>query len=78
MTADETDSAVIAASLDRSERFEAIFDRHSRVIYRYLRRRVGAELADELTAETFFRALVCGGNLTAVMPRRCRGYTASP
>ena len=53
----ETDGEVIASSLDRPERFEVIFDRHAASIYRYLRRRVGDQLAEELTAETFTRAL---------------------
>lgn len=53
----ETDGELIASSLDRPERFEAIFDRHAVSIYRYLRRRVGAQLAEDLTAETFTRAL---------------------
>lgn len=57
----ETDGDLIAASLARPERFEAIFDRHAASIYRYLRRRVGDQLAEELTAETFTRALRARG-----------------
>jgi len=53
----KTDGELIAAALERPERFEAIFDRHAVSIYRYLRRRVGDQLAEELTAETFTRAL---------------------
>jgi RNA polymerase sigma-70 factor (ECF subfamily) len=59
--ASQTDAEVIASSLDRPERFEAIFDRHAVAIYRYLRRRVGDQLADELTAETFTRAIHARG-----------------
>jgi RNA polymerase sigma factor (sigma-70 family) len=51
-----SDRDVIASSLERPECFEAIFDRHATTIYRYLRRRVGAMLAEELLAETFARA----------------------
>jgi RNA polymerase sigma factor (sigma-70 family) len=51
-----SDRDVIASSRERPECFEAIFDRHGRTIYRYLRRRVGAALAEELAAETFARA----------------------
>jgi RNA polymerase sigma factor (sigma-70 family) len=51
-----SDRRLIAASLDRPERFEGVFERHAPAIYRYLRRRVGKELAEELTAETFLRA----------------------
>jgi RNA polymerase sigma factor (sigma-70 family) len=51
-----SDRDVIASSLDRPEAFEAVFERHSAAIYRYLRRRVGTALAEELTAEAFARA----------------------
>jgi RNA polymerase sigma factor (sigma-70 family) len=51
-----SDREVIASSRERPECFEAVFDRHGGTIYRYLRRRVGAALAEELTAETFARA----------------------
>lgn len=51
-----SDRDVISSSLERPECFEAVFDRHATAIYRYLRRRVGAALAEELTAETFARA----------------------
>jgi RNA polymerase sigma-70 factor (ECF subfamily) len=48
-----SDAAVIATSLGDPERFAEIFDRHFAEIDRYLARRVGASLADELAAETF-------------------------
>jgi RNA polymerase sigma factor (sigma-70 family) len=51
-----SDGQLITSSLERPEHFEAVFERHAPVIYRYLRRRVGEELAEELTAETFLRA----------------------
>jgi RNA polymerase sigma factor (sigma-70 family) len=51
-----SDRDVIASSRERPECFEAVFDRHGGTIYRYLRWRVGAALAEELTAETFARA----------------------
>ena len=51
-----SDRDVIDSSIERPERFEAVFDRHATAIYRYLRRRVGVALAEELTAETFARA----------------------
>lgn len=56
MAVAKSDGEVIAASLDRPARFEAIFDRHAASVHRYLRRRVGDALAEELTAETFMRA----------------------
>jgi RNA polymerase sigma factor (sigma-70 family) len=50
------DSAVIRASLAEPERFAPLFDRHAPVIYRYLARRAGREVAGDLTAETFLAA----------------------
>jgi RNA polymerase sigma factor (sigma-70 family) len=47
------DGDVIVSSFERPECFEAVFDRYATTIYRYLRRRVGEALAEELTAETF-------------------------
>jgi RNA polymerase sigma-70 factor, ECF subfamily len=51
-----TDAELIAASLDEAERFGLVFDRHFAEIHRYLHRRVGRELADDLAAETFVAA----------------------
>jgi RNA polymerase sigma-70 factor, ECF subfamily len=48
-----TDADVIAASLHDAARFGEIFDRHYADINRWLARRVGASMADELTAEVF-------------------------
>ena len=49
---ESTDAAVIAASLDDPACFSELFDRHARVIFRYLVRRVGPE-ADDLLGEVF-------------------------
>jgi RNA polymerase sigma-70 factor (ECF subfamily) len=43
----------LARSLKEPRAFESIFDRHFDAVYRYLYRRVGPDLADELAAETF-------------------------
>jgi RNA polymerase sigma-70 factor (ECF subfamily) len=51
-----TDAELIAASLEEADRFGLVFDRHFAVIHRYLHRRVGAALADDLAAETFVAA----------------------
>jgi RNA polymerase sigma factor (sigma-70 family) len=51
-----TDAEVIGASRSDPPRFAEIFDRHFAALHRYLRRRVGKDLADELAAETFARA----------------------
>jgi RNA polymerase sigma-70 factor (ECF subfamily) len=48
-----TDAEVITASLSDAVRFGEIFDRHFAEIDRYLARRVGTTLADDLAAETF-------------------------
>jgi RNA polymerase sigma factor (sigma-70 family) len=51
-----TDAKAIAASLSEPRAFVDVFDRHFDAIHRYLRRRVGDAIADELTAETFAQA----------------------
>jgi RNA polymerase sigma-70 factor (ECF subfamily) len=48
-----TDAEVIAASLTHEARFGEVFERHFAAIDRYLARRIGAALADDLAAETF-------------------------
>jgi RNA polymerase sigma-70 factor (ECF subfamily) len=52
----DTDARAISRSLSEPECFEVVFDRHFASIHRYLRGRVGAELAQELAAETFLQA----------------------
>jgi len=52
---DAPDEALIRRSLQNSECFAVIFDRHARAIYRYLSRRVGPA-ADDLLGETFLAA----------------------
>jgi RNA polymerase sigma factor (sigma-70 family) len=48
-----SDATAIAASLEAPQAFGAVFDRHHQRIHRYLARRLGTDLADELAAETF-------------------------
>lgn len=48
-----TDAAAITASLHDPARFEVVFLRHFGAIHRYLHRRAGRELADDLAAQTF-------------------------
>jgi RNA polymerase sigma factor (sigma-70 family) len=43
-------------SLEQPTAFAAVFDRHFDAIHRYLHRRAGVDLADELAAETFLIA----------------------
>jgi RNA polymerase sigma-70 factor, ECF subfamily len=48
-----SDAEYLARSLHEPTAFEPIFDRHFGEVHRYLHRRAGRELADELAAETF-------------------------
>jgi RNA polymerase sigma-70 factor (ECF subfamily) len=48
-----SDAAAIAESLHSPGAFAGVFTRHHPAIHRYLARRLGAEQADELAAETF-------------------------
>jgi RNA polymerase sigma-70 factor, ECF subfamily len=48
-----SDAECLARSLNEPTAFELIFDRHFGAVHRYLHRRAGRDLADELTAETF-------------------------
>ncbi|WP_327086376.1 RNA polymerase sigma factor [Nonomuraea sp. NBC_01738] len=50
------DSTLIAQSLSEPESFAALFDRHADEIHRYAARRLGAELAEDVTGEVFLVA----------------------
>lgn len=54
--APRTDAEAIAASLSEPSAFVDVFDRHFGAIHRYLRRRVGSHIADELASEAFAQA----------------------
>jgi RNA polymerase sigma-70 factor (ECF subfamily) len=58
-----SDSELIELSWQDGERFAEIFDRHAPAVHRYLSRRIGPSLADDLMAETFLVAF-----------RRRKGY----
>lgn len=64
------DADCLARSLNEPTAFAAIFDRHFHAVHRYLHRRAGRELADELAAETF--AIAFERRAT------CRGDSALP
>jgi RNA polymerase sigma-70 factor (ECF subfamily) len=51
-----SDAQVIVASRADPPVFAAVFDRHYDAIHRYLARRVGPDLAEDLAAETFTQA----------------------
>jgi RNA polymerase sigma-70 factor (ECF subfamily) len=50
------DAAVIKGSWHEPELFAELFDRHAPHIHRYLTRRTGRQVADDLVAETFLAA----------------------
>jgi RNA polymerase sigma factor (sigma-70 family) len=51
-----SDAQVITESLDDPTAFALVFDRHYDAVHRYLARRVGVDLADDLADETFTTA----------------------
>jgi RNA polymerase sigma factor (sigma-70 family) len=53
----QSDASLIEASRTDPRTFEAVFERHFVAVHRYLTRRVGEQLADDLAAETFATAL---------------------
>jgi RNA polymerase sigma factor (sigma-70 family) len=56
MPVSDKDEEDLLGSLDDSSRFTPVFERHIFEIHRYLSFRVGSDLADDLTAETFLQA----------------------
>lgn len=52
----ESDASVLRRSIDQPDCFGVLFNRYFAQVHRYLRRRLGDELAAELAAETFLRA----------------------
>jgi len=51
-----TDAELIARSGELPESFAALFDRHAAALYRYLTRRAGSSVAEDLVAQTFLVA----------------------
>ena len=74
----ETDSAVIAASIEDPERFGILFDRYAPVVFRYLVRRVGVDEADPLLGEVFRVAFERRSTYDSSGWRPARGCTGSP
>lgn len=62
------DSDAISASAATPADFATIFDRHFDAIHAYLQRRVGRDLADELSAETFLVAFDSRARYDAARP----------
>ncbi|MEV0134863.1 RNA polymerase sigma factor [Dactylosporangium sp. NPDC050688] len=50
------DTEIIGRSRTHPELFGALFERHSEALFRYACRRVGAEVAEDVVAETFLAA----------------------
>ena len=50
------DAALVAASRERPELFAELYSRHASDIHRYVARRLGDAVADDITAETFLTA----------------------
>jgi RNA polymerase sigma-70 factor (ECF subfamily) len=50
------DATLIAQSWSEPSRFGEIFRRHAPQLHRYVARRLGATVADDIVAETFYRA----------------------
>jgi len=68
---DRGDASAIAASLESPAAFAVVFERHHPSVHRYLSRRIGTDLADELAAETFAVAFAKRGRFdTAVQDAR--------
>jgi RNA polymerase sigma factor (sigma-70 family) len=53
---DRSDAELLTASGESPELFGRLFDRHVDSIFGYVRKRVGPEMAEEVTAETFAQA----------------------
>jgi RNA polymerase sigma factor (sigma-70 family) len=58
-TGEITDAELILQSWTDPERFAALFDRHNRPIHRYVARRLGTQVADDIVGETFLIAFRC-------------------
>lgn len=51
-----SDGEIISRSISQRAAFTEVYDRHQRVIYRYVSRRIGPAHADDVTSETFLVA----------------------
>jgi RNA polymerase sigma factor (sigma-70 family) len=63
-----SDADLIARSLAEPDLFTAVLDRHSAGILRYVYARLGPELAEDVTAETFLAAFRCRGRYDGAWP----------
>jgi RNA polymerase sigma factor (sigma-70 family) len=63
-----TDAELIAQSVADAALFAAVFDRHADEILRYVIARLGPDLAEDVTAETFLAAFRCRGRYDPARP----------
>ena len=75
MEQSQSDSQLVARSLQEPRAFALIFDRHGRAIHTYRHRRAGRDLADDLAAETFAVAFEAAKRAAERQVRPCRGCT---
>lgn len=65
---DPHDGQALAASLGDPLQFEVVFKRHFDVVHRYLARRVGDDVADDLVAQVFAEAFAGRHRFDVVRP----------
>jgi RNA polymerase sigma factor (sigma-70 family) len=63
-----SDAELIARSVGEPDLFTAVFDRHSAEILRYVHARLGPDLAEDVTAETFLAAFGARGRYDSAWP----------
>ena len=63
-----SDAELIVRSLTEPDLFTAVFDRHSAEILRYVYARLGRDLAEDVTAETFLAAFRCRAKYDGAWP----------
>ena len=63
-----TDAELIAAAAGDPPQFATIYDRHAGVVFRFLVRRVGRDVADELLGDTFRIAFERRGSFDVARP----------
>jgi RNA polymerase sigma-70 factor (ECF subfamily) len=63
-----TDADAIAASVDHPAAFDTVFERHVAVVHAFAQRRIGLDLAEDITAETFARAFAARSRFDRAQP----------
>lgn len=63
-----TDAMLLLRSTAEPNVFAELFDRHATAVYRYLARRGGPQLADDLTGEVFTRAFAARHSYDTTQP----------